>query len=305
MALALLLSAAPAVAQNMQWRGTPPGASARSMPDQPVVPQDPALQPAQPQGPTQQAPVQGPPQAAQPIQPPFMLTPGEQSQLDEILKAWEKSSSAVKTFECNFIRLEYNLTFGNGVKPAAKDDGRLKYAAPDRGLYVIDQTRPEKWICDGQSIYEYDYSTKLLTEHKLPPELQGSAIADSPLPFLFGASAKKLKERYFLRNITQPNIQQSEIWLQSLPRFQREKANFDEALLVLDAVSLQPKALRIYMPGRQTFYTYVFTEIKVNDPFGFLRGNPFHASTPFGWRRMVAGAPQVNVSQQTTPTGRR
>jgi TIGR03009 family protein len=305
MALALFLSAGPAAAQNMQWHGTPAGASGRLQPDQPVVPQDPAIQPAQPQGPQQQAQFPGPQQAPQPTQPPFTLTPGEQSQLDKILTAWEKSSTTVKTFECEFVRYEYNLTFGNAVKPAAMDNGRLKYAAPDRGLYVIDQSRPEKWICDGQSIYEFDYSTKLLTEHKLPPELQGTAIADGPLPFLFGSSAKKLKERYFLRNITQPAVQQSEIWLQALPRFQREKANFDEALLVLDAVSLQPKALRIYLPGRQTFYTYVFTGIKTNDPFGFLKGNPFHASTPFGWRRMVAGAPQVNVSQQPASMGRR
>ena len=36
----------------------------------------------------------------------------------------------------------------------------------------------------------------------MPPELQGKAIVDGPLPFLFGADAQKLKQRYYLRIIT-------------------------------------------------------------------------------------------------------
>ena len=45
------------------------------------------------------------------------------------------------------------------------------------------------------------------------PQLQGKAIVDGPLPFLFGAEAKKLKERYWLKVDSQPKQDPNQIWL--------------------------------------------------------------------------------------------
>ena len=58
---------------------------------------------------------------------------------------------------------------------------------------------------DGKSIIEYNHVKKTMTVHKLPPELQGKAIADCPLPFLFGSTADSLKRRYFIHVITPPD----------------------------------------------------------------------------------------------------
>ena len=53
----------------------------------------------------------------------------------------------------------------------------------------------EHWVCDGTSIYEYRTEQKQLVERPIPKEMQGKAIVDGPLPFLFGAEAAKLKQR--------------------------------------------------------------------------------------------------------------
>ena len=94
----------------------------------------------------------------------------------------------------------------------------LKYAAPDKGLFRVlytknartaswaasEEDRADHWICDGKSVFQYIPKQKQLVEHKLPPELQGKAIVDSPLPFLFGTEAQKIRQRYFIRIIAPP-----------------------------------------------------------------------------------------------------
>ena len=48
-------------------------------------------------------------------------------------------------------------------------------------------------------VYQYRPDLKQLVEHPIPPQLQGQAIVDGPLPFLFGADAAKLKQRYWMK----------------------------------------------------------------------------------------------------------
>ena len=83
----------------------------------------------------------------------------------------------------------------------------------------------EHWVCNGTSIYEFRHGDRQLRETKLPPELRGKAISDGPLPFVFGAKADTLKKRYFMRLVTPPGVT-DQIWLESLPRFQADAANF-------------------------------------------------------------------------------
>jgi len=204
------------------------------------------------------------------------------------LQAWEQSSAGVRTFACDFTRFEYDNTFGTGDPNKAKfiDRGRLKYSSPDKGAYYVDEPRPEQWICDGRSIIEYDYTKKEVIEHRLPPQLQGKAIGDGPLPFLFGASATKLNQRYFLRLVTPADRLGKEIWLQAYPRYQPDAANFARAELILVARTLQPYALALHLPNGNR-QTYVFEGIVINDPLGFLKGDPFVPRVPLGWQRVV------------------
>ena len=142
--------------------------------------------------------------------PPFVLSPQEEAELDGLLKAWEKQSQGVKYFYCEFNRLEYNPAFagGNPNQLTTESQGEIKFAAPDKGLfrvtaisnYVLDpKTRnyvkqkavpTEWWTCDGKSMFQVDADKKEVLETPLPPQMQGAAIADGPLPFVFAQRPK-------------------------------------------------------------------------------------------------------------------
>jgi len=300
--LAVLSGIAGAQAQQPQPVG----------PDQPVSPQIPTLQPR-----TQAQPIQ-PPAADQDVAAPFQLSAQEQAQLDTLLQAWEQSSARIKTFKCRFTRFEYSTAFGpiDPNKPTSVDRGELRYAAPDRGLFAIEgpanpaantSSNPERWICDGKSVFQYDYAQKRVVEYPLSPEMQGKAIADSPLPFLFGSSAVKLKQRYYLRLITPAAVQAQEVWLESWPRFQSDRANMTAARLILKVKNLEPYALAIYAPDKSR-QNYVFENISINDPLArLLEGDPFVPRIPKDWVKVVENPPQsqTHVSQEQAGAARR
>ena len=168
-----------------------------------------------------QASGRSPEPAAKAVAPkaPFVLSESQQKLLDQILIKWEKQSDKVKTYKCSFTRWEYDLAFGNPKDDWKKSEGQgqIKYKAPDCGEYIVSSlvefdpttgnTKPkteglDHWLCDGKAIFEFNAEKKQLIERRLPPELQGKAIADGPLPFIFGAKADQLKRRYWMRDVT-------------------------------------------------------------------------------------------------------
>lgn len=241
---------------------------------------------------------------------PFVLNPQQQADVDNVLVAWERASEKTKTFKCSFTRWKYDVVFQPDQKPVAEDQGVLKFAAPDKGLYEVSGDRPEKWICNGSAIYQFDYTTKTLREHQLPPELQGKAIADGPLPFIFGAKADKLRQRYFIRLATPADVARDQIWLEAYPRFQQDAAEYQRAVLILTRSSLQPYAIQLFSPGGKEWVTHVFAGQKTNDLLSSIFGDDFwHPRAPSGWRRDVVSspstdnpqAPQTPRSAQTSP----
>lgn len=298
LAVSLLLGPGVALGQTQPRPGSTPAKRPPAGPNQPVVPQYPRLKRL--------------PAPEQPPRAPFRLTPQHEAYLDRVLQVWEQSSQRIETFECGFTRWEYDPVFGPPNAPRYVDGGKLKYAAPDRGMFHVTHTeknekmvaiepdRAEHWICDGNSIYEYNHVKRQLVEHKLPPGLQGKAIADGPLPFLFGAEAKKLKQRYFIRIIQAPAGRTGETWLEAYPRFQRDAANFQRAELILANKDVMPLGLHIYLPNGKNHTAYQFHDVVTNDPLRFFKGDPFRASTPFGWKKIVEEAPTRQVSRVPT-----
>jgi TIGR03009 family protein len=269
-------------------------------PDQPVRPQVPVLVPRAPQQPAQ-APV---------AQPPFTLTPQEQAQVDRVLALWEQRNRSIKTFDCAFTRWIYNGVFNaprpnEAPRPAYVDTGVLRFAAPDRGMFHVEKTqkngvmvpiedaRCEHWICDGKSIFELNPTKKQMIEHQLPPEMQGKAIANSPLPFLFGADAQNLKQRYFIRIVTREDVK-DQVWLEAYPR---QRQDFDHALFVIAAQGMAPFALQLIQPNRKDYIAYQFQDIVVNDPLRMFRGDPFRPYTPVGWTKVIEPAPSAQASR--------
>ncbi len=284
------------VAAQVDAQQAPPGYPAA----QPSAQAPPQQGPAQPAAPPQAAaPARSP---AQPLQAPFTLAPNEQAEVNRVLKAWEHSSAQVKTFECTFTRWQYNAMFDNGNKPVAPivSHGVLKYAAPDKGLFRVDGDRPEQWICDGKAVFEFNYQRKELVEHRLPPQLQGKAIVNGPLPFMFGAQAESLGHRYYVR--IRPQANPNQIFLEAYPRFQQDAANFHHLDLIMNVgPSLQPTAVQIYEPSAQNRTVYEFKNPLVNfkDPLSFLKGDPFQARAPaMDWRRVLDEAPKAQQASR-------
>jgi TIGR03009 family protein len=289
-----------------------------NQPDQPVGPRNPTLERKLPL----QQPVQPPPA-------PFTLTPQEQAQVDAVLKKWEQMSKEIKTYECKFTLLEYDLNFPvrdpknpNGpALPNYTDQGYLKYATPDKAIYRITFTDvkgewvpvpPERsiyWICDGKAVWEIKSPPDALgpndrpppgqvIEHPLPQEMQGKAIADGPLPFLFGADADKIRNRYYLRIATPPEYK-DQVWLDTYPRFQQDASNFSRAIIALNLSDMRPKSLRTYSPGGKDFRTYLFFEAVANDPLRIWKGNPFQVVIPRGWQKITE--PMTDQPSQQQP----
>lgn len=288
-----LLAASPVFAQSNPLRGDG-AASEAAQPDQPVQPNVPVLVPrAQPQPAAPPAP-----------EPPFRLTQQEEAQVDRVLNRWEERNRQIKTFDCRFKRWVYDVVFGSPDQPKYIDLGMIRYEAPNRGLFRTEETeqngktgpiedgRAEHWICDGQSIFDYNHTKKLLTEHKLPQELLGKAIADSPLPFLFCSEAQKLKQRYFIRIVT-PSDKPNEIWLEAYPRHQQDAANFHHAQFIVGTQDMTPLGLVLVQPNNKDHTSYFFYDVVINDPLRLFKGDPYRASTPSGWKKIVEETPQA------------
>jgi TIGR03009 family protein len=210
-------------------------------------------------------------------QQPPPLSPAESAALDQWLVAWERRNAAVRTWSCAFHKWEYNAwspVDAKGERLAfTESTGELKYAAPDKGLYRVKESKQwspearryevrggdagEHWVCNGESIYEFRHTERQLRETKLPAEMRGKAISEGPLPFVFGAKADTLKKRYWMRLITPADVR-DQVWLEALPRYQADAANFSKVELILQARDLMPFAIQVHKPGGQDRDVYQF-----------------------------------------------
>jgi len=248
---------------------------------------------------------------------PFQLSPQETDFCDRVLQYWEQRSSAITRYRCKFKRWEYDHVFGPKGQPNTARTisyGQVKYEADDKGMFKVDKMThyegPEKyverageygehWICDGARIYEFDAKNKQLKEEELPPEMRGKAIADGPLPFLFGAKADTLKNRYWIRVMPprDPNTVPDQYFIQAYPKTQQDAVNFEMVEVIFDSKQFLPVAMQVYhrgYDGRANYSrtAYTFSDRVTNEKFSLEDLNLFrrafyNPSTPFGWKRIV------------------
>jgi TIGR03009 family protein len=308
-----LFAAAPAGAQQQSVTGQ----------TQAVPAQQPLAPAARPQVGLQQplarqAPAQAP--------PGFQLNPLQDAMLNQVLDAWQTQSAKYDNFKCEFERWEYNAfspKVNNEEVPLNKCLGEISYNKPDKGSFQIKEVRTfkteppapgqpadapvkgnwvaqptaigEHWVCDGKSVFEYRHHDKQLVERPIPPQLQGKAIVDGPLPFLFGAEAAKLRAKYWLRVEDQPN--QAEIWLTALPRYQAQAADYSKVEVILDRARLLPKAMRVQMPdGSRHVYMFKIEGATVNSRLQFLDALFGRPNIPRGWKHVVEQPPMAQAA---------
>jgi TIGR03009 family protein len=254
-----------------------------------------------------------------PLPPEFRLNALQQAELDVVLDLWETKSAEVNTFHCPFERLEYNQAFGPGPNvPLFHNLGELSFEKPDKGSFQITEVRKwvpqpgqagqflkdpsavgEHWVCDGKNIYEYRHQQKQLVVRPIPANLQGKAIMDGPLPFLFGAEAAKLKARYWLRldeNYGRENPDY--VLVDALPRFQSDAANYSRVQVILDRHKMLPSAMQVHLPNRdRNVYTFDLEKAKVNSIWQQVKSWFAPPELRPGWQRVVEEMPLEQAAQ--------
>ncbi len=265
---------------------------------------------------TTMLPAQQPPGAPQ----WFPLSPEHDKYLTDVLNYWEYQAGQVQRYRCKFNRWEYDPVvlpkYPNIAASIAQ--GAIQFAAPDKGLFKVEKVwqvvlhqegniavpvmkdgQPqyteqkeilgEHWVCDGKSIFQFDSLNKQLKKRALPPEMQGKQITEGPLPFLFGAKAQAIKDRYWIR-VTVPPPEPGHFWLEAIPKRREEAADYLAIHIVIDEKEFLPKALKLYeRAGGNTTYQFDNREKNWNMLPNML--NPFHQQfyepqPPSGWKRV-------------------
>lgn len=219
--------------------------------------------------------------------PWYPLSAEHQQYLDQILTYWEHSTGRVQRYQSRFKRWEYEFA-RRGERDYATvlktySEGDLKYAAPDKGLFKVDRMQHrvasqvpggeaeyqvqesgarEHWVCDGRSIFEFDYTNKQLIQRQLPPEMQGQRITEGPLPFLFGAESAKIKARFWMRVITPENVK-NEYHLEAIPKTREDAQNFRAIHIMIAEQDFLPTAMVLFHRNNAKT-TYVFENRETN-----------------------------------------
>jgi TIGR03009 family protein len=244
------------------------------------------------------------------------LTREHDEYLNQILAYWEHSTGKIERYRSQFKRWEYefarrgNQNYEMVLKTYSEGD--LKYAAPDKGLFQVNQIQHrvapkvaggqpefqvqeggprEHWVCDGKSIFQFDYNNKQLVQRTLPPEMQGRRISEGPLPFLFGAEAEKIKQRFWIRVITPADVK-NEYHLEAIPKTREDAQNFRAMHIVISEADFLPKAMVLFHRNNaKTTYLFENRETNWNVTLNLL--NVFHreffepALPERGWKKVV------------------
>jgi hypothetical protein len=270
---------------------------------------------------------------------PFKLTAGQRAEVDRVLKRWEQWNAGIKTFDCRFTRWIYDPVFSDADRPLFVESGGIRYAPPGRIAFWIDRcesggtmkeaddSRAERWVFDGNSVYQYRKSQREIVEHFVPPEIQSPLrrATDGPLafgfpivifrsfifrflmtpactavdPFPFGANAEDLKRQYYLRTLAPDDPKEKEhVWLEAFPRTKSAAAFIGTLQLVLVEKDSSPFALRVVDPdgGGRTNYqrhtNYQFYDVSVNGASKQAADDWFRPAVPASWRLIRDAQPR-------------
>ena len=213
----------------------------------------------------------------------FQLTKAQSDGINQMLEYWEQQTSKIKTFRTEYGRREFDPVFGPQDNFKTVSTGEIRYAAPDRGMikekvvYDYDPAKAkqgvkppftrkddevgEHWVCDGNSVFEFNHAQKQIVETKLPPEMRGKAIAEGPLPFMFGAKAASIRRRYWIREI--PREQKDQPYQLELVPKGRGNA-FARVKIYLDPKKFMPDRIDVFDLNGRGHVEYQFKNRRIN-----------------------------------------
>ncbi len=273
-------------------------------------------------------------QEARGVQPPAFLPLSEKHQqyIQRVLMYWQSHTEKIDHYRSNFERWQFDTVYGPRNTFKTFSTGKVRFANPDKGLFKVEKvltyqpasaqskasykevpgTHGEFWVCDGKSIFEYDFLNERLIQQVLPAELQGKNIINGPLPFLFGCNAQDIMNRFWVRAITPQNVE-GEIWLEAYPKTIHDASNYQKVHIIIDNKDFLPKGMvifdRSYEKGKNHSRTvFNFKEREINFATTLEKLNPFYRNfyepaLPSGWKKVVNAAPTAKPTRQAnSPT---
>ncbi len=209
------------------------------------------------------------------------------SQLDEVLRQWEKSMTSINSLQAQITRTTLDKTF----QKTEVFEGLAKYLkshlpgqSSRASLELVQKGQPqifEKLICSGNLLYEFAPGTKVIRVHELPPPKEGQVGDDNILNFVFGMKAIEAKQRYLLTFVPPPPNDKWYYYIKILPRQASDKAEFTEARLVLTASNFLPRQIWYQQPNGNEV-TWDFPRVTPNAE---IRATEFtQPQLPAGWQ---------------------
>lgn len=217
--------------------------------------------------------------------------------MNQLLEDWARSSAKIRRLECEHNRRVYDSTF----RVEKLSHGKVYFEYPDKGRIDVIPTEitrkmiddrlsgrvpakkavpaeggepvpfelqsdvAEKWICDGRMVYEIKEESKEVQAGQLPPQLQGTNIMESPLPFLFGMPPEKARRRYQLEFLTPYDPASGEARISARPLQPQDAQSWSRADIILDLKTFLPRHVRLIDTAGTTEQVYSFIDFKVNE----------------------------------------
>jgi TIGR03009 family protein len=210
-------------------------------------------------------------QSANPGNPPPVS-----GRLDTILMSWEQAMSSIKSASAQCTHTVVDKV----LKDKQVFEGTAQFMKPN--LAVLDLSmkgRPqdvEHVICTGTFVYHFVPSLQVIRVYEMKT---GQSNQDNFLPFLQGMKAQDAKARYDLTLIKEDKLY---TYIRILPRLPVDKADFQEARLVLWSQNYLPRELR-FKDANGNENIWDIPKIQANDPL--VGRNSFTApKLPTGWK---------------------
>lgn len=227
-------------------------------------------------------------QPPQPPQPPAAPALDPRNPLDALLMRWEAEMKKVESIAAQCTRTDDDKTF----QVTTTHVGAAKFLKPNLALLEMQQkdnpARFERYILSGTFLYEYRPEKKEIWVHQLPPPKPGQLSDDNCFSLLFGMKAEEAKRRYVLQ-LDRPEDPYY-YYVNILPRFEADKADFQRAQLVLTKDSFMPRRLWFEQPNKSTV-SWDIPKVEIN---GALARREFEKpEPPAGWKLV----PQTRADQ--------
>lgn len=249
-----------------------------------------------------------------------------------LLNDWARGSSQIRMLHGKHERHVYDSAFE--VEKISR--GEFWYEAPDKGRidvqpvevtsqmldarnspeakverrkngepYELKSDSAERWICDGQRVFDINDPQKSARVVDLPPTLRGENIMNSPLPFLFGMPAQDAVKRFRMTLIRDYRPEYDVVLLEALPKWRQDADNWMKAEIFLNTKTFLPSAVKLIDPAETKRTVYTFQDLQANK-VGLIQRllgkNPWDPKIE-GYQIHVIQAAEEQQQAAVTPTG--